>query len=174
LPRSACIGTLGSPIGTVRLLDWEAVPTRRLIAIALVCGLAILIAGGIQLVRLRPERLQTLALDHPATVGGAVVNPKLVVDPELKGTSADAIHIRFDVTAGDSPLAEPLVGWRLLATTPLKPKASSRCLQAEPLGPHQQTSCTLEFDRPTGRAVASYVLVYGPEGSDPAQWTVKT
>jgi hypothetical protein len=146
------------------LLDWALVPTRRLISIALVCGLAILIAGGIQLIRLRPERLETLTFDQPATVGGAVVNPRALET----GAPPGVIRIRFDVTAGTATLDDPSLGWTLLATSPLKP-TRSQCLQAGALGPRQQTSCTLDFPGSTGDAPDRWVLVYA-RGQDRAQW----
>ena len=74
MPQSGASGAGRASTATFQPFpNLRRVSTRKLIAIALLCGLAILIAGGIQLFRLSDtsERtVEVLAEGETATVGG--------------------------------------------------------------------------------------------------------
>lgn len=85
--------------------------TRRLILLALACGLAILVAGGVQLLRISNNEGSTLSLGDSAelaTVGASVAAAE-VVDEHVR------VVVRLSQDASASAAFEGgLVGWSLL------------------------------------------------------------
>jgi hypothetical protein len=69
------------------------VSTRKLIAVALLCGLAILVAGGIQLFRISDRSQRTvdvLEQGQPATVGGITLT--VVRSERTDGETTATVH----------------------------------------------------------------------------------
>ena len=92
--------------------------TRKLILLALACGLAILIAGSVQLLRIKNGESRTLGIGDStelatATVrltSGTVVGDKVVVE----------VHLSVARSASGA-LDRPLTGWSLLTGGQKKP-----------------------------------------------------
>ena len=89
----------------------HAVSTRKLIVVALVCGLAILVAGGIQLFRIAgtdDRTVEVLAEGEAATVGSVTVS--------VEGSEHDGAVIRAMVRlSAPDETTVPLSSFTLLA-----------------------------------------------------------
>ena len=83
--------------------------TRRLILAALVCGLAIVLAGGVKLFQIatEDEKVTLLAVGEQATLGDMTVSV-LSVTP-----GADRTVVEVSMSGVDG--ADALEGWRMLA-----------------------------------------------------------
>ena len=84
--------------------------TRKLILTALVCGLAILIAGGVKLIQVadRETTVELLALGDTATLGDMTVSV-LDIEDSAEATFVTVSMVGVDLDSG----AED--GWRMLA-----------------------------------------------------------
>ena len=84
--------------------------TRKLILTALVCGLAILLAGGIKLVQVANDekRVEVLALGAQATLGDMTVSV-LSIDRTPDATLVTVSMVGVELAEGASS------GWRMLA-----------------------------------------------------------
>ena len=82
--------------------------TRKLILTALVCGLAIMLAGGFKLLQVAREDVQAevLALGVPATLGDMTVQ----VDAVEQSSAATVVTVTMSGVEG----ADAVEGWRLL------------------------------------------------------------
>jgi hypothetical protein len=147
------------------------VSTRRLITLALICGLAILVAGGVMLVRLVHDRdrltIHTLAPSTPATVGG--VRVRITAYTRTDGVARIVVAID---TPPDHGLADAAEGFSLnvgglrdpQTPTDLAGTPACRGLVVAPL---QSVSCALAFsDRP-----GSATLAYAHRGEQ-AEWSL--
>ena len=128
--------------------------TRKLILAALACGLAILIAGGVMLLRLSTTdtKATTLAEGTTATVSGTTV---AVVSHAVDGTT-----LRLTVSAPTEK------GWGVITDTgtPVPPLTAS-CTAGQ---------CTLDFDlSKIKRTPKSYVAGFSAGGQS-ASWSLKT
>jgi hypothetical protein len=135
------------------------VSTRKLIAIALVCGLAILLAGGVQLVLLSGHKDSTVALlteGQTAKVGA--VDATLVAH-EVAG---DEVRISVKMTGASADAN----GWALLTRTGrLVPRlsAGAGCLGGG--------TCEVVFDA-KGIDPVGLIAIYG-QGTERRSWQLK-
>ena len=135
--------------------------TRTLLLLAVGCGLAILVAGGVFFLQIAQTDTATTSLPIGATaqagdlevtvVGATESDGRLSVDVELAGVDAD---VRNDFT--------------LLAGTALAPvgDAPGECVRAT-VAPQQ---CTLVFD--TSAVVADVRVLLVRRGEDQHRWTL--
>jgi hypothetical protein len=124
------------------------VKTRNLVVLALLCGLAILLAGGFQLLRLtavQDDEVEVLALGTPVELDGVVATVR-------EATVADGVtDVLVQLEARDASLLDAAVGWALLAggtlLDPVEPigDAAAPCTALEvPQGTTAQ--CLLAFE----------------------------
>jgi hypothetical protein len=142
--------------------------TRKLIALALACGLAILIAGSIQLLRIKDNDTSTLAEGDStelATVTAAVLDSSA-------GDGGTIVRVRLAVAAGAAAgLDDASAGWSALVsgeTSPVQPAANGSC--AVPVAPGGSVDCELEFAVQADRQAAT-VVTYTFAGRH-ATWTL--
>jgi len=120
-----------------------------LILLALACGLAILVAGGVQLLRISDTAPSLLKVGDSIEISSvtAQVQSGSVVDGEVRV----GVRLRLAATAG-APITEPLVGWSLLTgglTEPVPAGASAdaatnSCSDLQ-LEPGNSADCVLAF-----------------------------
>ena len=132
--------------------------TRKLIAVALLCGLAILVAGGIQLLRIsdRSERtVDVLEQGQSATVGGITLT---IEGSAVRSTGQLAVGVDL---AGESGSTVPASSFTLLVGGKLQRASADGTLEAsecpttiavEPDG----TRCFLTFEGGQGTATLSF------------------
>ena len=133
-----------------------AVSTRKLIAVALLCGLAILVAGGIQLFRISDRSGRTVEVleeSQSATVGGVQV--------EVVSSTRTSVALRVSVRIGapGDGTSVPLSSFTLLVGGDLEqavPGSSpSACPDPVPLT-STLTSCDVAFPSREGTATLSF------------------
>jgi hypothetical protein len=113
--------------------------TRTLLLLAVTCGLAILLAGGIQLLRLANQKPEAALLDVGGTgkAGDAVVT---VIDA---GAVGDTFVVTLDLSGVDD--ADGLDGFTLVGVgnvvKPLPPEGADACTELTV----EQVRCTLAF-----------------------------
>jgi hypothetical protein len=146
------------------------VSTRRLITLALICGLAILVAGGVMLVRLVRDRdrltIHTLAPATPATVGGVGVR----ITAHNRADGVARIVVAID-TPPDHGLADAANGFSLniggLRDPQTPTGTEAPACRGLVVAPSQSVSCALAFsDRP-----GSATLAYAHRGEQ-AEWSL--
>lgn len=137
--------------------------TRKLILTALVCGLAIMLAGGFKLLQVAREDVQAevLALGVPATLGDMTVQ----VDAVEQSSAATVVTVTMSGVEG----ADAVEGWRLLVdgavTGPLvsdPPGYGTTCGTTSRSTP---VACTIGFGPSTGSVTVAYLRAGGQ-----AQW----
>jgi hypothetical protein len=136
------------------------VSTRKLIAVALLCGLAILVAGGVQLFRISDRSQRTvdvLEQDQSATVGDVAVTV------EGSGRTASGIAATVQLSAPPSGRASDvdvaggfrlLIGGRLESPTNTEP-ASGACPSTVPAA-ELPLRCEVHFASHDGTATLSF------------------
>ena len=149
--------------------------TRKLILTALVCGLAILIAGGVKLIQVASDEVavEVLAFGDEATLGDMTVS---VLDVEQR---ADATLVTVTMTGVDltSGAAD---GWRLLADGRVQEPAIENGRVQEParvsdtdgctaVRAGAPTRCTVRFDAVESAATVAYV-----RAGEQRQWAATT
>ena len=128
--------------------------TRKLILTALLCGIAIMFAGGVKLFQVSSDEseVQLLALGSQATLGDMSVSVTDITD------MADALLVSITMVGVDG--ADSQEGWRLLAdgqvTEPIElPEGvgvpCGTVTIASPL------SCTIAFVRVSSSPVVAYL-----------------
>jgi hypothetical protein len=146
------------------------VSTRRLIVLALICGLAILVAGGVMLVRLVHDRdrltIHTLAPSTPATVGG--VSVRITAHERVAGVARIVVVID---TPSDHGLTDAADGFSLNIGGLRDPQTPAGtdvpACRGLVVAPSQSVSCALAFsDRP-----GSATLAYAHRGAQ-AEWSL--
>jgi hypothetical protein len=147
------------------------VKTRTLILLALACGLAILLAGGIQLLRIsgsKDKASTVLALGQAADVGGVGA----VVDAAQ--TVGDQLQLTVRMTPGPGvTLADAESGWALLAggklRGPIAPSAGTAVMPCHgvAVASGQTTRCIVAFPAGGESPYASYA-----HGGHQRQWNV--
>jgi hypothetical protein len=131
------------------------VSTRKLIAVALLCGLAILVAGGIQLFRISDRSGRTVEVleeGQSATVGGVQVE---VVSSVRAG---EALDVRVQLGAGGTATSVPLSSFTLLVggeLEPARPGAAPACPDPVPVST-TLTACAVGFRSREGTATLSF------------------
>ncbi len=141
--------------------------TRRLIAAALVCGLAILLAGGIFLVNLAANRDKLtvpdfLAVGQTAEVGGVRAT---VLGSETTDRVV-VLHVRLE--PADEPLADAGEGWALVIGTardPLESDAAGTPCAGREVPAGGAFECDLAFAGAQGTAFVEYA-----RGDGRARW----
>lgn len=133
-----------------------AVSTRKLIAVALLCGLAILVAGGIQLFRISDRSGRTVEVleeGQAATVGGVQVEVVSSV------RTSDALDVSVRLDAGSGGASVPLSSFTLLVGGDLERavpgSGTSACPDPVPVNP-TSTSCDVAFHSREGTATLSF------------------
>jgi hypothetical protein len=149
--------------------------TRKLILTALVCGLAILIAGGVKLIQVASDEVavEVLAFGDEATLGDMTVS---VLDVEQR---ADATLVTVTMTGVDltSGAAD---GWRLLADGRVQEPAIENGRVQEPASVSDTdgctavragvpTRCTVRFEAVESAATVAYV-----RAGEQRQWAATT
>ena len=139
--------------------------TRKLILSALLCGLAILIAGGIKLIQVANDEttVEILALGDEATLGDMTVS---VLD-----INADDEATLVTVTMTGVDLAEGAAdGWRLLADgRVLAPAGASDGDACDAVSAASPTRCTVRFDAADSAPTVAYV-----RAGEQRQWAAGT
>ena len=110
--------------------------TRTLLLLAIACGLVILLAGGIQLLRVggQEQTAKVLATGEPGKAGDVTVE---LVSSTVKGSALVAV---VHIGGVDDP--EGLGGFTLVAPGKVVAVASSTCAGVVVAG----TDCSLTFD----------------------------
>jgi len=149
--------------------------TRKLILTALVCGLAILIAGGVKLIQVANDEVavEVLAFGDEATLGDMTVS---VLDIERR---PDATLVTVTMTGVDlaSGAAD---GWRLLADGRVQEPANENGRVQEPASVSDTdgctavragapTRCTVRFEAVESAATVAYV-----RAGEQRQWAATT
>jgi hypothetical protein len=133
-----------------------AVSTRRLIAVALLCGLAILVAGGIQLFRISDRSGRTVEVleeGQSATIGGVQVE----VVSSVRRSDDFAVSVRLGAPGDGTSV--PLSSFTLLVGGDLERAVAgsgpSACPDPVPLTP-TLTFCDVGFPSREGTATLSF------------------
>jgi len=139
--------------------------TRKLILTALLCGLAILIAGGVKLIQVANDEaeVEVLAFGDEATLGDMTVS---VVDIDRR---PDATLVTVTMTGVDlaSGAAD---GWRLLADGRVQePAANADDNACTAVAVATPTRCTVLFDAAESAPTVAYVRAGGQR-----QWAAAT
>lgn len=139
--------------------------TRKLILTALLCGLAILIAGGVKLIQVANDEKQVeiLGFGDEATLGDMTVS---VVGVER---SADATLVTVTMEGVD--LATGAAdGWRLLADGRVQvPAAEANTNGCTTVAAESPTRCTVRFDAAESAPTVAYV-----RAGEQRQWAART
>ena len=153
---------MGSAVSGAVPYPRHAVSTRKLIVVALLCGLAILVAGGIQLFRIADtddRTVEVLAEGEPATVGSVTV----VVEASERDPSRTTVTVAFRLAVPErEPTTVPLSGFTLLVggdlERPVDPgDATSACPASIPVGA-ETTRCEVDFPGGSGTATIGFSL----------------
>jgi hypothetical protein len=149
--------------------------TRKLILTALVCGLAILIAGGVKLIQVASDEVavEVLAFGDEATLGDMTVS---VLDVERRpdATLVTVTMTGVDLTSGAAD------GWRLLADGRVQEPAIENGRVQEPASVSDTdgctavragapTRCTVRFEAVESAATVAYV-----RAGEQRQWAATT
>jgi hypothetical protein len=150
------------------------VSTRKLIAVALLCGLAILVAGGIQLFRISRAEETTVP-----GVGDRVVVEGYDVTVDAADVRTDRIEMVVEMTASasGSGLEDVAGSWSVSTGNQRNAVAGFGAPPTPPecpaggLEPGQTLSCSLAFERGAGPPVARFTP---PElsGAEPPFWVL--
>jgi len=162
------------------------VSTRKLILLALACGLAILVAGSVQLLRIQRGESSTLALGDSTEV--ATVTASVIA--AVADTDSVEVTVRMKVAStASSPIGDALVGWSLLTgglKEPVEPVGDGAEAGAQPsvgdavdaaprcaglrINAGETRDCLLSFPVAPGGAGTTYVT-YRFAGQ-PATWSL--
>lgn len=124
--------------------------TRKLILTALICGLAIMVAGGTKLFQMATEDAQAVVLElgTSSTLSDMTVS---VTDVEQ---SADVTQVTVTMVGVEG--ADAVEGWRLLAggevISPLHSKSD-----CQPTTSDAKQTCILGFPTSTGSVTVAYL-----------------
>lgn len=135
--------------------------TRKLILTALVCGLAIMLAGGAKLFQVATDKaeVEVLSLGTSATLG----------DMTVRVVSVEQTDDRTDVTVGMSGVdgVDGLEGWRLIAGGKVVSPRTARAAEGGSCVVQTQSvvSCVIEFAPSTGSVTVAYL-----RAGEQSQW----
>jgi hypothetical protein len=137
-----------------------------LIGLALICGLAILVAGMIQLFRLQGAKDSTEA--RAIGVSTDVDGVTAVVTNATK--SDDGLLLEVEVTSGDAGIDDPAVGWGVLDRGRVVTMASATCEPEGKLAPRDRAKCSLAFA--SGRTELADLVAAYRYGNATANWVL--
>jgi hypothetical protein len=149
--------------------------TRKLILTALLCGLAILIAGGVKLIQVANDEVEVkvLALGEEVTLGDMTVSV-LEIDRGPDATLVTVTMVGVDLASGAAD------GWRLLGDGRVQEPANGNGRVQEPLATSTANGCTTVMaDSPTRctigfEAVESVPTVAYVRAGEQRQWAAAT
>jgi hypothetical protein len=139
--------------------------TRKLILTALLCGLAILIAGGVKLIQVANDEVEVkvLALGEEVTLGDMTVSV-LEIDRRPDATLVTVTMVGVDLASGAAD------GWRLLGDGRVQePLATSTANGCTTVMADSPTRCTIGFE-----AVESVPTVAYVRAGEQRQWAAAT
>jgi hypothetical protein len=151
--------------------------TRKLIGLAMLCGLAILVAGGIQLFRIqdgRDREVEVLSLGEAGTLGGITATVAGVQRPGPIVLDVD-VAAGADSTGVDDLAAAWLVSSDGRARQPAAvPGDLGQACPSEPLPAGARRSCLVAFEAGDGATFARFrvgdrVLVWSLDGGGDGQ-----
>lgn len=126
--------------------------TRKLILLALACGLAILLAGGIKLFQVArdPAEVEVLALGENAEVGDMEVTVlDVIVRPDATLVDVEMVGVDGDDAAE---------GWRLLADGSVREPVDANPGDAcPPTSVTEPVRCTVAFAAVESTPIVAYV-----------------
>lgn len=141
--------------------------TRRLIITALVCGMAILLAGGIFLVRVAANQAEQTVTVH--RIGDVVRVGDVAVTVTRVSERPDAVEVGVEIDASGATLAQPTdaeAPWSLLIRTPRQRRdASGTPCRGQTIAGGARLACTVAFEPGDGAAFLSFDLL-----GDGARW----
>ena len=128
--------------------------TRKLILTALLCGIAIMFAGGVKLFQVSSDEseVQLLALGSQATLGDMTVS----VNAVSKSATQTLVEVSMQGVEG----ADALSGWRMLVgaviseAQPLSDGSGTPCTTTKLAEP---TVCTVAFPVSEGTPTIAYI-----------------
>jgi hypothetical protein len=144
------------------------VSTRKLIVAALVCGIAILLAGGVFLITLARHKddftvRDVYRLGESATLDGTVVT--------VQGWRREADSMIATVKVASSTAAEPIdvsAPWTLLVGTRVARRAVPDGCDGRTVAPGATVTCQLGFAPATGTPFLAFAL-----GRRQVQWRLE-
>lgn len=153
--------------------------TRRLILASLLCGIAILVAGGLKLFQTTADGNRVdaalLRVGDSSLVSGVDVTVVDVARTE-RATLVTVTMARDDAAPSDDTAVDVVTGWRMLAdgalTSPRDVNASDVAATTDECGAIPATgsvTCVLDF----GVANGTPTFIYSRDGSQ-AQWLAGT
>jgi hypothetical protein len=139
--------------------------TRKLILTALLCGLAILIAGGVKLIQVANDEVevQVLALGDEATLGDMTVSV-IEIDRRAEATLVTVTMKGVDLADGAAD------GWRLLADGRVQePAGDTTANGCTTVSADSSTRCTVGFEAVESAPTVAYV-----RAGEQRQWAAAT
>ena len=134
--------------------------TRTLILLAMVCALAILVAGGIQLVRISNASDDTVTV---APVGQSQRVGDVTVTVTGSATSATSVVVRarLDATTATTGVADAGAGWTLLVGGHLEgpialPAGAGEACTGRVLAAGEAVDCSVAFPARGGTRTVAY------------------
>lgn len=130
--------------------------TRKLILTALVCGLAILLAGGIKLFQVANDnkQVEVLAFGDTATLGDMTVSV-LAIDTSVDATSVTVTMTGVDLADGATS------GWRMLAdgrvSEPVESQPNGQSQNCRSVSAVATTRCVVRFAAADSAPTIAYV-----------------
>ena len=129
--------------------------TRKLILTAIICGIAILIAGSLKLFMVATDdtQIQILALHTPSTLGDMTVSVEAVKQ------STDATFVSVTMVGVDG--ADAREGWRLLAggtvLSPIALPAGAEGVACDTTVSDVAAQCEVAFPASSGSITVAYL-----------------
>jgi hypothetical protein len=145
--------------------------TRKLILAALVCGLAILLAGGILLFRLASTG--DVSEQVIADVGDVVSVGTASAAVESWSLDGSVVTLMVAVTGGEGGVDDQQAAWSLIDARGLVPRtvpASAPECPASPLGFGEEARCTVAFD--LGERASSGLTAFFRVGGRSSGWSL--
>jgi hypothetical protein len=136
------------------------VSTRRLIITALVCGMAILLAGGIFLVRVAGSQAERTVAVHAVGDPVRVADLTVTVDRSIPSATAYEVVVTVDATA--AAIAFPTdaeTPWSLLVRTArdrLAPSSAVAPCRGQQIRSGDRLTCALAFGAGDGPAYLAF------------------
>jgi hypothetical protein len=137
------------------------VKTRTLLLLALGCGLAILLAGGVFLVRTFANR-DALTVPPAAKVGESRTVGNVTATVLRRDVTGGVLVVQVRLDSGRA-LGDASAGWSLLADGKLRRPVPAPAAGASPCAGHAVTAgstfeCALAFDTATDTGTVAYAV----------------